>query len=148
MSVILLEGINASSSKILKGFFVSRKLDKNTSQRILVFKPRNLDWKMPFKNSTKWDLFGFFAYVIQHCFICRPSDSTVSEDAEVEPRTVVTSTLAVRRSNHSARSHPPFGWISSTIQLHLIHSRIPSLVTCSEMEFFNGIFNLGSGHKL
>ncbi len=42
-------------------------------------------------------------YFIQH-FICRPSDSTVSEDAEIEPRTVSASELAVRRSNHSARS--------------------------------------------
>jgi hypothetical protein len=45
-------------------------------------------------------------YYIQHCFICRPSDSTVSEDAGIEPRTVTTTALAVRRSNHSARSHP------------------------------------------
>jgi hypothetical protein len=45
-------------------------------------------------------------YCIQHCFICRPSDSTVSEDAGIDPRTVATSALAVRRSNHSARSHP------------------------------------------
>ncbi len=29
-----------------------------------------------------------FIYVIQHCFICRPSDSTVSEDAGIEPRTL------------------------------------------------------------
>jgi hypothetical protein len=44
---------------------------------------------------------GFFSmYCIQHCFICRPSDSTVSEDAEIEPKTVATSALAVRRSNH------------------------------------------------
>jgi hypothetical protein len=50
--------------------------------------------------------FLFFMYDIQHCFICRPSDSTVSEDAGIEPRTVATTTLAVRRSNHSARSHP------------------------------------------
>jgi hypothetical protein len=28
--------------------------------------------------------------VIQHRFICRPSDSTVSEDALIEPRTVAT----------------------------------------------------------
>jgi hypothetical protein len=34
--------------------------------------------------------FFFFMYDIQHCFICRPSDSTVSEDAEIEPRTVAT----------------------------------------------------------
>ncbi len=45
-------------------------------------------------------------YCIQHCFICRPSDSTVSEDAGIEPRTVATSALAVRLSNHLARSHP------------------------------------------
>ncbi len=40
---------------------------------------------------------------IQRCFICRLSDSTVSEYAEIEPRTVVaTLALAVRRTNHSA----------------------------------------------
>jgi hypothetical protein len=44
-----------------------------------------------------WILFCFM-YCIQHCFICRPSDSTVSEDAGIESRTVATSTLAVRRS--------------------------------------------------
>ncbi len=27
-----------------------------------------------------------FQYFIQDCFICRPSDSTVSEDAGLEPR--------------------------------------------------------------
>jgi hypothetical protein len=32
-------------------------------------------------------------YFIQHCFICRPSDSTVSEDAGIEPRTVATLAL-------------------------------------------------------
>ncbi len=47
-----------------------------------------------------------FLYFIKHCFICRLSDSTVSEDAGIEPRTVATLVLAVRRSNHSARSHP------------------------------------------
>jgi hypothetical protein len=61
-------------------------------------------------------LTGFFwifscMYFIQHCFICRPSDSTVSEDAGIEPRTVATSALAVRRSSHSAT-------------LHLIHTRL------------------------
>ncbi len=40
-------------------------------------------------------------YFIQH----RPSDSTVSEDAGIKSRTVATSALAVRLSNHStARS--------------------------------------------
>jgi hypothetical protein len=41
-------------------------------------------------------------YVIQHCFICCPSDSTVSEDAGN-----ATLALTARRSNHLARSHPP-----------------------------------------
>ncbi len=45
-------------------------------------------------------------YVIEHCFICRLSDSTVSEDAEIEPRTVAIFALTARRSNLSARSHP------------------------------------------
>jgi hypothetical protein len=45
--------------------------------------------------------------VIQHCFICcPPSDFTVSEDAGTEPRTVATLLMPVRRSNHSAKSHP------------------------------------------
>jgi hypothetical protein len=44
-------------------------------------------------------------YFCQYRFICRLSDSTVSEDAGIEPRTVATLTLAVRRSNQSARSH-------------------------------------------
>ncbi len=41
-------------------------------------------------------------YVIQHSFICCPSDYTVSEDAGREPRIVATWHW---RSNQSARSH-------------------------------------------
>jgi hypothetical protein len=33
---------------------------------------------------------GIFLYDIQHCFIYRPSDFSVSEDAGIEPRTVAT----------------------------------------------------------
>jgi hypothetical protein len=43
---------------------------------------------------------SFCSYNIQHCFICRPSDSTVPTDAGIEPWTVATCALAVRRSNH------------------------------------------------
>ncbi len=53
-------------------------------------------------------IFFFFMYDIQHCFICRPSDSTVSEDAGID-RTQVSWDYgigSVRGSNHSARSHP------------------------------------------
>ncbi len=32
-----------------------------------------------------------FMHDIHHCFICRPSASTVSEDAEIEPCTVATA---------------------------------------------------------
>ncbi len=40
----------------------------------------------------------------QHCFICRSSDSAVSEDAGTKLRTVATLAFAFRRSNHLARS--------------------------------------------
>jgi hypothetical protein len=36
---------------------------------------------------------------VQHCFICCPSDSTVSEEAGIEPRTVASFAMAVRRNN-------------------------------------------------
>jgi hypothetical protein len=39
---------------------------------------------------------GFFCmYIISHCFICQPSDSTVLEDAGMKPRIVVTLAVAV-----------------------------------------------------
>jgi hypothetical protein len=50
--------------------------------------------------------FSFVMYVIQHSFICRPSGSTVSEDAGIEPRTAATLTLTENGCNNSARSHP------------------------------------------
>jgi hypothetical protein len=55
---------------------------------------------------VKGDFFIFFLFMydIQHCFM--PSDSPVSKDAGIERRTVACTTMAVRRSNHSARSHP------------------------------------------
>jgi hypothetical protein len=71
--------------------------------------------------------FFFFMYCIRHCFICRPSDSTVSEDAKIEPMTVATSTLAVRLSNHSARSHP------QSARSDLIHNSARSHPSFDEM---------------
>ncbi len=47
-----------------------------------------------------------FVKLIQHYFICRPSDSTVSEDAGIKPRTITTLALTARRPNHLARFHP------------------------------------------
>ncbi len=46
-------------------------------------------------------------YIIQHCFICRPSDSTVSENAGIEPRTVSAF-------GTGGQAHKPLGYISST----------------------------------
>jgi hypothetical protein len=68
-------------------------------------------------------------YVIQHCFICRPWDSTVSKDAGIEARTVATLALTARRSKHSTRSHPQILIIilDSSVQIRIrirIH-RIP-----------------------
>ncbi len=51
----------------------------------------------------------FYVHYIQHFCICRPSDSTVSEDAGIEPKTVA---ILVRRSIDSARSF--YKKISST----------------------------------
>jgi hypothetical protein len=58
-----------------------------------------------FKGGNFWGFFLFMC-VIQHCLICRPSDSIASEDVGIESRTVATLALTARRSNHSARSHP------------------------------------------
>ncbi len=39
--------------------------------------------------------FLFLTYFIQHCFICRPSDSTLPMDAGIEPRIVATGPRTV-----------------------------------------------------
>ncbi len=64
-------------------------------------------------------------------FISCLSDSTMSEDAGIEPRhTVATSALTIRRSNHWARSHPSnfvAGLITQGISVPpLSHPNIPS----------------------
>jgi hypothetical protein len=41
-------------------------------------------------NIFNMGFFDFFMYFIRHCFIGRPSDSTVPENAGMEPRTVAT----------------------------------------------------------
>ncbi len=53
----------------------------------------------PSKNFKHGDFLEFFfsLYWIQHYFIRRRSDSTVSEDTGIELRTVTTSALAVRQ---------------------------------------------------
>ncbi len=67
------------------------------------------------KKHYKDGFFIFFKYLIQHCFNCRPSDSTVSEDAEIEPRTGATLALTVRRSDHSARDQILSSWLGDIV---------------------------------
>ncbi len=55
--------------------------------------------------------FGFFQYFIQPCFICRPSDSTVSEDAGIENRTVGIEPAG--QLNRTALHTPPSCWCIS-----------------------------------
>ncbi len=91
-------------------------------------------WRHILKQADFLDYFYVCTLFKRHCFICRPSHSTVSEDAGIESRTAATSALAVRRSSHSATSYPTFGYISSTnsatsyphTQLHLIHNSATS----------------------
>ncbi len=55
-------------------------------------------WALYIKHYSEVELIHiqFFLCYIQHCFICRPSDSTVPTDAGIEPTTVATGALAVR----------------------------------------------------
>jgi hypothetical protein len=102
-------------------------------------------------------------YFIQRCFNCRPSDSFVSEDAGIEPRTVATVALAVRRSDLSAGSNSQLGYISSklgyisstlgyissTARLYLIHSRL-DLIHNKVLFIYIGIFSVSlepTGHR-
>jgi hypothetical protein len=89
-----------------------------------------------------WGIFSM--YFIQHCFICRTSDSTVSEDAGMEHRTVATLALAVRSSNNSARSHPLIGQISSTRRdlIHLIDTTFSQIHLdgeCLHIDFYSNL---------
>ncbi len=60
--------------------------------------------------------------LIQHCFVCRPTDTPEPENDGMEPRTVSVYALAVRRNNHSVRSHSQ-KW-QDWIRIRVRHSRI------------------------
>jgi hypothetical protein len=66
-------------------------------------------------------------YDIQHCFICRPSDSTVSEDAGIEPRLVATTALAVRRSNTT--------WLDLIHKCYSVATFVASLLTLYSLSY-------------
>jgi hypothetical protein len=74
--------------------------------------------------------FFLFMYVFQHCFTCRPSNFTVSQDDEIEPSTVATLALTARRSHHLARSHPHLLIFTARFKIYIFyffrHNRPPS----------------------
>ncbi len=89
-------------------------------------------WNGWIRSTHRWTSLNnitFLMCIIQHCFICRPSDSPRSEAAAIERRTVATWALAVRWyiTMHSDRSHPKF------LFYHLWHC----LVIC----YWNGLLN-------
>ena len=94
-------------------------------------------------------------YDIQHCFICRPSESSVSEDAWIEPRTVATTALAVALTTRIDliqtrldRIHTRLDLIYTRLdlihtRLDLIHTRI--VLIHSRLDFIQ-FFLVFSGH--
>ncbi len=79
---------------------------------------------------------GFFIFylVLYSTLLHLPApDSTVSEDAEIEPRTGATLELTVRRSNHSARSQPQLGY--TVLKMDLI---LCSIQRRPQMQFSMG----------
>ncbi len=81
----------------------------------------------------------FCKYVIQHCFICRPSNSTVSEEAGIKPRIVAALTLTAKRSNHWLDPiHSRLDLIHTRLDrihtwLDLIHTRLDLIHTCFQV---------------
>jgi len=55
-----------------------------------------------------------FACFIQHCFICRPSDSNVLQDAGIEHRTIEALALTIRRSNQTTRLDIFYNFLQNT----------------------------------
>jgi hypothetical protein len=130
--VLLRSWARSSAKKVLKSFTFSKVTLKNFYMGSFLPSLGSIFLLLPtlilfhqILNTTQYVLkgacldFTFFIYVIQHCFICRPSESTGSEDAGSEPRTVAKFALTARRSttridliHYSARSHPLFGYRS------------------------------------
>jgi hypothetical protein len=81
------------------------------------FGSSTINFRKSYKGETCLILFQYF---IRHCFIWRPSDSTVSKDAGIEPRIVATSILAVRRSIHrkSARWTKVFSKVRTSFYIY------------------------------
>ena len=95
-------------------------------------------------------------YFIRHCFICRPSDSTVSEDAGIEHRAVATLDLGqdkVQRTHDTNTLPSQHGdWSSNTNCLYtsyLLANTVFAghLALCFLTVFFVKILNLSPWKK-
>ncbi len=63
----------------------------------------------------------FFMYNIQHCFICRPSDSTMSKDAGIEPHFKAGFNSRTESSNSATGEQCTV--VFALLQNRLLHSR-------------------------
>ncbi len=64
------------------------------------------------KGEDFFGFFPFFMYDFQHCFICRPQIPLCRRMLGSNPRQLRLYGMAVRRSNHSARSHPNIKYLN------------------------------------
>ncbi len=82
--------------------WMARTESTNTVKEAHAASPSRLFPSAPREKFLRFWNKTFFCSFIQQCFISRPSESTLSEDAGIESWTVATATLPVRRSNHLA----------------------------------------------
>ncbi len=138
-----------ASWKILPRTSTSPILSKRSRQRVNRSGSLLLACSQASLNQNSKGFLGFFLfmYVIQHCFFCRPSDSIVSEDAGIEPRTVPTLAIVSQTlSNHSARSHPLGTVVMRKVWTRLLpHIRSPD---SRRLFWFRIRFSVGSNLRV
>jgi hypothetical protein len=86
-------------------------------------------------------IFWIFYVLYSTLLHLRPSDSTVSEDAGIEPRTVATSGFAVRRFNHLARSHPHFNIVLFLQSVNILPA-LPPYITAQNFVVLTAGFRI------
>ncbi len=79
----------------IQGFDDKKILKFRIEKNLIFFQKQKVHHSKTVDFCTLFSVFCFM-YVIQYCFICQPSDSTVSEDAGIEPSTVATLALTTR----------------------------------------------------
>jgi hypothetical protein len=82
-----------SFTKVLASIYIHAHL--SYKYRVAFYSPVNIWYPIICLQLQMYDFCFVFCVLIQHLFICRPLDSTDSEDAAIELRTVATLVLAV-----------------------------------------------------